>query len=57
MKWNELTMREKAAMMKVAINNGIYDLDTIRHRFDEGGELYIVKAGDSLSSIAKKIYR
>lgn len=54
MKWNELTMREKAAMMKVAINNGIYDLNTIKHRFDEGGELYVVKAGDSLSSIAKK---
>lgn len=54
MKWNDLTMKEKAAMMKVAIQNGIYNLDTIRHKFDEGGELYVVEAGDSLSSIAKK---
>lgn len=39
MKWDDLTMKEKAAVMKVAIQNGIYDLDTIRHRFDEGGEM------------------
>lgn len=39
MKWEDLTMREKAAMMKVAIRNGIYDLNTIRHKFDEGGEI------------------
>lgn len=35
--WKDLTMKEKAAMMKVAIQNGITDLDEIRNRFDEGG--------------------
>ena len=32
MKWKDLTMREKAAMMEVAIRNSIYDLNTIRHK-------------------------
>lgn len=35
--WKDLTMKEKAAMMKVAIQNGITDLDDIIKRFDEGG--------------------
>ena len=35
--WNDLSMREKAAMIKVAVNNGIYDLNDIRNKFDDGG--------------------
>lgn len=46
MKWNELSMKEKAAMMKVAISNGIADLDTIRNKFDEGGFLEDSDLGD-----------
>lgn len=46
MKWNELSMKEKAAMMKVAISNGITDLNTIRNKFDEGGFLEDSDLGD-----------
>lgn len=38
--WNNLSMKEKAAMMKVAVSNGITDLDEIRksyNSFAEGG--------------------
>ena len=32
-------MRERAALMKVAIKNGIYGLEDIRNKYDEGGSL------------------
>lgn len=35
--WKDLSMKDKAAIMKVAIKYGITDLDTIRNKFDEGG--------------------
>ena len=38
--WNKLSMKEKAAMIKVAVNNGILNLDEIKNtynKFDEGG--------------------
>lgn len=38
--WDKLSMKEKAAMIKVAVNNGILNLDEIKNtynRFDEGG--------------------
>lgn len=38
MKWSELSMKDKAAIMKVAINNGIIDLNSIKNKFDEGGQ-------------------
>ena len=39
MKWNELSMKDKAAIMKVAINNGVTDLNDIKNKFDEGGSI------------------
>ena len=39
MKWNELSMKDKAAIMKVAINNGVIKLNDIKNRFDEGGPI------------------
>ena len=40
--WDALSMREKSEMMKVAVNNGIYDLQTIRGKYNEfakGGKM------------------
>ena len=36
--WDELTLPEQAAMMKVAVKNGIYDLPTIRAKYNEFAE-------------------
>lgn len=40
--WNDLSMRERAAYIKAGVNNGIYDLNTIRNSYNsfaEGGPL------------------
>ena len=37
-KWDELTMAEKAEMMKVAVRNGITNLNDIRDRYNEFAE-------------------
>lgn len=39
MKWSELSMKDKATVMKVAINNGVIKLNDIKNRFDEGGPI------------------
>ena len=39
MKWNDLSMKEKAAIIKVGVANGITKLDDIKNKFDEGGYL------------------
>ena len=42
-KWNELSLAEKAEMMKVAISNGVTNLNDIRkqyNEFAEGGNIY-----------------
>lgn len=44
MSWNELSMADKANVMKLAIESGIYDLDTIReeyNKFANGGSIHI----------------
>ena len=41
--WEDLTMAEKAAMMRAAVTEGIYDLPTIKAKYNEfagGGHLY-----------------
>ena len=41
--WDALSMKEKADMMKVAVQNGIYNLDDIRQAYNEyakGGNIY-----------------
>lgn len=40
--WDKLSLAAKAEMMKVAVKNGIYDLQTIRNKYNEfaeGGEV------------------
>ena len=40
--WNNLSMRQRADIMKLAIDSGIYDLDTIRgvyNEFASGGNI------------------
>lgn len=40
MKWDNLTMSQKQALMKIYVNNGVTNLDEIRNhynRFDDGG--------------------
>lgn len=39
MKWSELSMKDKADVMKVAIGNGVIDLNDIKNKFDEGGPI------------------
>lgn len=42
--WNELSMAEKADVMKLAIEGGVYDLDAIRSGYNEyakGGSIHI----------------
>ena len=44
MSWDELTMAEKADIMKLAIEGGVYDLDSIRSGYNEyakGGKIHI----------------
>lgn len=44
MGWNELSMAEKAEIMKLAVQGGIYDLDAIRNGYNEyakGGKIHI----------------
>lgn len=43
MSWDDLNMREKAAMMRVAVRNKIFDIDQIKeqyNKFSEGGYIY-----------------
>lgn len=39
MKWSELSMKDKATVMKVAINNGVIKLNDIKNKFDEGSPI------------------
>lgn len=42
MSWNDLSMKDKASYIRMGVENGITDLDTIRevyNKFAEGGEL------------------
>lgn len=44
MRWNELSMKDRADVMKLFIDKGIYDLDTIKgeyNKFAEGGGIHI----------------
>lgn len=45
-KWEKLSMKERAAMIKVAVNNGITSLEEIRNKYDEGGFTNPYKHGD-----------
>ena len=39
--WKDLSLKDKSALMQIMVNNGIYDLSTIRdtyNKFAEGGE-------------------
>lgn len=43
MSWNDLSMKDKASYIRMGVENGITDLDTIReayNKFAEGGNLY-----------------
>ena len=38
--WKDLSLKDKSALMQIMVNNGIYDLSTIRdtyNKFAEGG--------------------
>lgn len=37
--WNDLSMKEKSAIIGTAVKNKVYDLDHIRHIYDSGGDL------------------
>lgn len=43
MSWNDLSMKDKASYIRMGVENGITDLDTIRevyNKFAEGGDLH-----------------
>lgn len=51
MKWDNLTMSQKQALMKIYVNNGITNLDEIRNhynRFDEGGPKETVESPNTV---------
>lgn len=55
MKWDSLDMKTKAKYINLCVKNGLRDLDNIRNvvnTYEDGGDLYTVKAGDSLWRIA-----
>lgn len=57
-KWEELTLPEQAAMMKVAVQNGIYNLHDIRQKYNEfaeGGNLFGGGGYTSSDAIRKRI--
>lgn len=37
MKWNDLNMTEKAALMQLFLKNGISSIDTMKNMYEEGG--------------------
>lgn len=54
--WKDLSLKEKAAFMQVAVNNGIYDLQDIQqhyNKFAEGGLLNPYSAGSLVDAIYK----
>lgn len=48
--WNKLSMKEKAALIKVAVSNGLTDLDLIKNKYNEFAE------GGSTKSSNKEYY-
>lgn len=56
MSWNDLSMKDKASYIRMGVENGITDLDTIKevyNKFAEGGPLNPYSAG----SLVDAIYR
>ena len=44
MSWDKLSMAEKAEVMRIAVEGGVYDLDAIRNGYNEfakGGKIHI----------------
>ena len=33
--WNDLSVKQKAGLIKIFVNNGIYSLDTMRNMFNK----------------------
>jgi hypothetical protein len=59
MKWDDLTMSQKQALMKIYVNNGVTNLDEIRNhynRFDEGGFTNPYNHGDSYTESTECAY-
>lgn len=57
-RWDKLSMKDKATLIKLSVANGMYDLGSIRdtyNKLEDGGFTYIVQPGDTLSSIAQRI--
>lgn len=44
--WNKLSMKEKAALIKVAVSNGLTDLDLIKNKYNEFAEGGSTKSSD-----------
>lgn len=58
--WKDLSLKEKAAFMQVAVNNGIYDLKDIQehyNKFAEGGSTNSYSAGSLVDDIYKNFKR
>lgn len=55
--WNSLSMREKADIMGIAVNGGVYDLDAIRGGYNEfarGGKIHIAPSKRGTFTAAAK---
>lgn len=56
-RWSSLSMKDRAGLIKLYVNNGITDIGTIKNhynKFDEGGEKHttIIPKGNSLKDLA-----
>ena len=40
MSWKDLSIRDKAAIIRQSVSDGIYNLGEIRNRFDKGGNIF-----------------
>ena len=60
--WNDLDMHDRHKLIKLAVTNGVYDLDTIHSLYDnneykDGGNMRIAPYKDNASYPDRKLYR
>ena len=55
MSWKDLNIREKAAIIRQSVSNGLYNLGEIRNKFDEGGNIFSGKDKNQPTQKLKRV--